>query len=286
MIPSLGLPTRKKLKDILDVTTSVVVVLFAVVAIGVLVKNYFVPQGVKTSVAIKQGSVLPQIAGVDYSRLREPSSSRSTWTAGTARGSVPFYNSLVEARQQNAGQVNIVAAFINKDAGLVKSYVEEKQLSVQAIAGVDLDQLGVHLTPTLILVDSAGKVLDSWRGELQPDSEREVFAAIGLPYKPKTRSTSTGANIKKTADIFDEHKPAFSIRPQAAPQNNPAHFVEVFDVNGHGDVYLAYDKFMYKYDAEGRPKDTRPLPLDFKSLFCVDDSGNIYAAGERGLSIF
>jgi hypothetical protein len=43
MLPSLPLPTRKKLKDILDVTTNIVVVMFAVVAIGVLVKNYFAP---------------------------------------------------------------------------------------------------------------------------------------------------------------------------------------------------------------------------------------------------
>jgi len=95
--------------------------------------------------------------------------------------SVPFYNSLVEAWQENAAKVNIVPAFINKDTALVKSYADEKQLSVQAIAGVDLDKLGIHSTPTLILVDSAGKVLESWSGELQPDGEREVFAALGLP---------------------------------------------------------------------------------------------------------
>jgi hypothetical protein len=150
MIPSLGLPTRKKLKDILDVTTSVVVVLFAVVAVGVLVKNYFEPHGVKTSVAVKQGGVLPQIAGVDYKQTPRTLILALNVDCRYCSRSVPFYNSLAEARQQNAGQVNIVAAFINKDAGLVKSYVEEKQLSVQAIAGVDLDQLGVHLTPTLV----------------------------------------------------------------------------------------------------------------------------------------
>lgn len=34
MVPSLSFLTRKKLKDILDVTTNVVVVVFAVAAIG------------------------------------------------------------------------------------------------------------------------------------------------------------------------------------------------------------------------------------------------------------
>jgi hypothetical protein len=34
---------------VLDVTTNVIVVLFAVVAIGVLVKNYLAPYGVRTT---------------------------------------------------------------------------------------------------------------------------------------------------------------------------------------------------------------------------------------------
>jgi hypothetical protein len=268
------------------VTTNVVVVLFAVVAIGVLVKNYFAPQGVKTSVAIKKGSTLPAIAGVDYKQTQRTLILALNVDCRYCSKSVPFYNWLAESRQENAGQFNIVAAFINKDARLVKSYTEEKQLSVQAIAGVDLDKLGVHMTPTLILVDSAGRVLDSWRGALEPDGEREVFDALGLPYKPKHDSISTGANVKKTADIFDEQKAALSIQPQAVSQNDPAHLVEVFDVNVHGDIYLTYDKFMYKYDANGRPQDVRPLPLGFRSPFCVDDDGNVYAVGRRVLSVF
>lgn len=286
MVPLLRSLTGKRLKSILDVTTNIVVILFAVVAIGVLVKNYFSPQSVKTSVAVKKGSVFPEIVGVDYKQAPQTLILALNVDCRYCTRSVPFYNSIATAREENQGKSNIVAAFINKDPALVKSYADEKQLSVQAISGVDLDKLGVHSTPTLILVDSAGKVLDSWSGELQPDGEREVFAALSLPYKPKAGSTSTAANVKKTIDIFDEQKTAISIRPQVEPQNDPAHFVEVFDVNSRGDVYLAYDKFMYRYDADGKPKDTRPLPADFRSPFCIDESGNVYAVVGSKLSVF
>lgn len=286
MSRSLGLPATKKLKNILDVTTNIVVVVFAVVAIGVLVKNYFAPPSAKTSVAVTKGSVLREIAGVDYKQTARTLILALNVDCRYCTKSIPFYNSVAEARQQNAGQFNLVAAFINTDPELVKSYVEEKQLSIQAIPGVDFDKLGVQMTPTLILVDSAGKVLDSWRGELQPDAEREVFAALGLPYKSKVGSTVAAANVKKTTDMFDEQKPALSIRPQGEPQNDPGHFVEVFDVNGRGDVYLVYDKAMYTYDADGKLKVTRQLPSDFHSPFCVDDAGNIYSAGKSGLSVF
>lgn len=139
------------------------------------------------------------------------------------------------------------------------------------------------MTPTIVLIDSTGKVLDSWRGALQPDAEREVFAALGLSYKPPAGSTFTAAKVKKTAEIFDEQKEVLSIRPQSQLQNDPAHFV---DVNSHGDVYLVHDKFMYIYDANGTRKDLRPLPAEFRSPFCVDDAGNIYAVGGRGLTVF
>lgn len=286
MLPSLASQTRKKLKNVLDVTTNVVVVLFAVVAIGALVKNHFAPDGVSTNGAVMKGSAFPEIAGVDYKLAPRTLILALNVDCRYCTRSVPFYNSLVEARNERPGKLNIVAAFINPDAGLVQSYAEDKRLSVQTIAGVDLDKLGIHMTPTIVLIDSTGKVLDSWRGALQPDAEREVFAALGLSYKPPAGSTFTGANVRKTADIFDEQKQVLSIRPQPQLQNDPAHFVEVFDVNSRGDVYLVHDKFMYVYDANGNRKDVRPLPSGFRSPFCVDDGGNIYAVGGHGLTVF
>jgi hypothetical protein len=286
MVPPLRSLTKKKLKDILDVATNIIVVLFAVVAIGVLVKNSFRPQGAKATIAIKTGSVLPEIPGIDYRQASRTLILALNVDCRYCTRSVPFYNSLAEARQENANQSNIVAAFINKDTALVKSYADEKQLSVHAVAGVDLDKLGVQTTPTLILVDSTGKVLDSWRGELRADGEREVFNALSLPYKPRAGSTSTAAHAKKTTDIFNEQNATLSIRPQAQTQNDPSQFVEVFDVNHRGDVYLTSDKFMYRYDSEGGPKGENLLPPDFRSPFCVDDSGNIYAVTGGKLSVF
>jgi hypothetical protein len=285
MVPSLALLKRKKLKEILDVTTNVVVVIFAVVAVGVLVKNYLAPQSGKTS-AFAKGSAFPEIAGVDFKQAPRTLILALNVDCRYCTRSVPFYNSLAQARQENKGKFNIVSAFINNDAELVNSYAEDKHLSVQTIAGVELEKFGIHMTPTIILVDSAGKVLDSWRGALQQDGEREVFAALGIPYKPPAGSTSTSANIKKTTNIFDDQKTALSIDPQVKLPGDAAHFVEVFDVNSHGDVYLVYDKFIYKYDASGTQKESRTLPPDFRSPFCVDDSGNIYAASDHGVAVF
>ena len=276
----------KKLKNILDVTTNVVVVMFAVVAIGVLAKNYLLPRGPETRADIRKGSAFPEIEGADYKQFQRTLILALNVDCRYCSKSIPFYNRLAEARRENGGQFNIIAAFINKEEERVKSYAQEKHLSVQTVAGVDADKLNIQMTPTLVLVDGAGKVLDSWRGVLQPDGEREVFDALGIAYKPEANSTSTAANVKKTADIFDEQKAVLSLRPVDNHENDPRHFVEVFDVNDKGEAYVVYDKFMFQYDASGGLKNTRPLPPDFRSPFCVDDGGNIYAASEGGVSIY
>ena len=156
MLPSLNSQTRTTLKSFLDVATNVVVIVFAVVAIAVLVRNYFAPQGAKTSVEVKKGSIFPDIAGVDYKVSSRTLILALNVDCRYCTRSVPFYNALAQARQENSNPINIVAAFINKDSTLVKSYTDEKQLSVQAVAGVDFDKLGIHRQAELTRLISRG----------------------------------------------------------------------------------------------------------------------------------
>jgi thioredoxin-related protein len=219
MVASSSSRPRIKLRNSLDVITNIVVVVFALVAIGTLVKNYFTPTVTRTNSALKSGDVFPEIEGADYRKVPRTLILALNVDCRYCTKSLPFYNSLANAQKENPNQFTVVAAFINKEEERVRSYVEEKALSVQAIAGVDLDKLGIHSTPTLILVDSGGKVLDSWTGELKHDGEVEVFRAIGLPYRP-TASTSTVSIVRKTADIFSEERSVLSIQPESKPQRH------------------------------------------------------------------
>jgi hypothetical protein len=91
MLSSSVSQTRKKLKDTLDVTTNVVVVLFAVVAIGVLVKNYFAPRSAKPSAAVTKGSIFPEITGVDYKQTPRTLILALNVDCRYCTRSVPFY---------------------------------------------------------------------------------------------------------------------------------------------------------------------------------------------------
>src|SRR5919112_1736631 len=97
----------KKLKDILDVTTNIMVVVFAVVAIGVLAKNYFAPQGAETRASVQKGSSFPEIAGVDYKQSPRTLILALSADCRYCTKSAPFYNRLAEAWRENAGRFNI-----------------------------------------------------------------------------------------------------------------------------------------------------------------------------------
>ncbi len=47
------------------------------------------------------------------------------------------------------------------------------------LAAIDLNGLKVSATPTLILVDSTGKVLDFWVGKLSEENQQGVMKSIG-----------------------------------------------------------------------------------------------------------
>lgn len=93
--------------------------------------------------------------------------------------SLPFYKTLVDQRNQKGSGVKFVAAVPNEAAK-----AEESQKFTGA--GVQVDNM-VHLdfasikvpgTPTLLLVDKQGKVLDVWVGKLDGDREKEVLETL------------------------------------------------------------------------------------------------------------
>jgi hypothetical protein len=61
----------------------------------------------------------------------------------------------------------------------VEQYKERNQLDVESVAALNYNALNVNGTPTLILVDSTGRVLEFWVGKLSQEEERQVMEAVG-----------------------------------------------------------------------------------------------------------
>jgi len=59
-----------------------------------------------------------------------------------------------------------------------KKYLDELGVAIEEVKQAKLDSIGVHGTPTLILVDNQGVVMASWVGKLSADGEADVLRRL------------------------------------------------------------------------------------------------------------
>ncbi len=90
--------------------------------------------------------------------------------------SMPFYRQLGEQEKSNALRAHVLVVMPN-DASYGSSLLEKNNLEVQGIFGQRLDALRVSGTPTVLLLDSSGRIEREWIGQLTPRAEKEVMNA-------------------------------------------------------------------------------------------------------------
>lgn len=99
--------------------------------------------------------------------------------------SMPFYRRIAARRAErgSAGPQFVAVVLQERDAAGAARYVASERLSVDRavpLAGTQQEQLGVAATPTLLLVDRTGTILNVWVGQLAGHVQQEVFEAMGL----------------------------------------------------------------------------------------------------------
>jgi thioredoxin-related protein len=112
---------------------------------------------------------------VDWKQSRQTLVLAISSTCHFCTDSASFYQTLVQNRKDTQ-----VVAVLPQPVEEGKSYLEKLGVSVDEIRQLPLNQIGVHGTPTLILVDSSGSVRNSWTGKLPPETETEVMKRLQL----------------------------------------------------------------------------------------------------------
>lgn len=92
--------------------------------------------------------------------------------------SAPFYQRLTRALEGRA-DVRLVAA-LPQEAGESRAYLDGLGVPVRDVVQVPPSSFGVRGTPTLVLVDRAGKVKGIWSGMLNSEQESKVSEQLGL----------------------------------------------------------------------------------------------------------
>jgi hypothetical protein len=92
--------------------------------------------------------------------------------------SMGFYRELVELKQNRWPALDVVAAS-RENMLVLTRYLQQHELKVDRAVHIPHDSgFKVTLTPTLMLLDAAGRVLQIWVGRLSKDNERAAIAVV------------------------------------------------------------------------------------------------------------
>jgi len=172
-------PTTPK-KSTLDTAANIAIILVCAIAAVVLVRNQFFPP--------RPPGAPPQVEkGEQFAALKQAvpaGASRALVVAVSptchfCNDSLPFYKHLVDQRNQQGSAVKFVAAVPTEDAKAPET-AKFNGAGVQPdnVVQIDFSKIKVPGTPTLLLVDNNGKVLNVWVGKLDGSGEKEVLKVL------------------------------------------------------------------------------------------------------------
>jgi thiol-disulfide isomerase/thioredoxin len=166
---------------------NVAIVLIAVFLVGIVIKNFLatpepaasapsnVPANPKPAVSLT-GKPMP-LQNIDWAKNKKTLVLYISNKCHFCTESAPFYQRLA---QEAAGKDIKLAAVLPQPVEQGQEYL--KKLNVVGIDSVyqnSLSSLGVRGTPTILLVDENGKIINSWMGKLNSDRENQVLSILG-----------------------------------------------------------------------------------------------------------
>jgi hypothetical protein len=169
---------KSQTRRYLETATNIAVLLAAIAVLASVAAVYLRPKSLpQLQTGLQKGETLAPVPDFNFG-----DSDRSLLLVMSTRcvycdESVPFYKQLIGAQQLGNQSVRIVAVLPNSDEE-VRQSMQQKQLQIAAIPSANLKTLKVAGTPTLILVDSGGRVIDFWVGKLSQDTEQQVLKII------------------------------------------------------------------------------------------------------------
>lgn len=167
--------THKKIETVANVAIVIVALLLGVT----FIKPYLFPASVPKSLPnvksenIKTGTKI-SLPDIDWSKNDKNLVLALSTTCRYCTESVPFYQKIT---QQKVGHNNArMIAALPQTVDEARRYLSEHNFFADEVRQVSLDDISVQGTPTLILVDRTGAVIESWVGKLPAEKEAEVIA--------------------------------------------------------------------------------------------------------------
>lgn len=159
----------------IELLTNVAIIIVAILLGGVLVKHYLLPTSPRPEPvegSIKPGTKLA-LPGVDWGKGDRTLLMVLATNCRFCTESAPFYQQLAQEKARRGH--GAIIAILPQGADEAKKYLDDHGIAVDEIKQATLISIGVRATPTLLLVDRTGSVIDSWVGKLPAEKESVVL---------------------------------------------------------------------------------------------------------------
>jgi thiol-disulfide isomerase/thioredoxin len=161
----------------LDAMTNIAVIVTSVALLSFLGNSWYenrhAPQSSATRARALVGRTV-ELPGVDFTRKGKTLVIAISSTCHFCQESQPFYRQLANM-QGNKANLVAVLPMPQRDA---EDYVHSTISSSFRVVSASLDTMGISSTPTLILVDSQGRVERAWVGKLDDASQKQVKSQL------------------------------------------------------------------------------------------------------------
>lgn len=169
------------IKSYLEVTANIVVLLVALVVLGNFAWVYLAKQQKQPNMRIegglRKGSAFSLIPSVDYAKSTQTLVIALSSRCDHCNESIHFFKQLLEANTGKSDLTRIVAVFPEK-LEEVLSYITQHQFDINPISGIDHKALSLPGTPSVVLINSEGKILNFWIGKPSKVAEKEIMESI------------------------------------------------------------------------------------------------------------
>ncbi len=158
----------------IEISANIAIIIVAIMIGVVLVQRYFFTPKAQAPSTIPIGAKL-SLPNVDWAKNGRTLVLVLQEGCRFCTDSAPFYQRIVTEATNT--RISLVAVFPQPvEVGL--RYLSDLKVPIRDVRQASLKSIGVQGTPTLLLINDNGEVINSWIGKLQPEKESDVLSRL------------------------------------------------------------------------------------------------------------
>jgi thiol-disulfide isomerase/thioredoxin len=165
----------------IEIATNIAIIIVTALLCGVLIKKHIISPPTPPANALTannqfqlQAGTKLSLPGIDWQKNGQTLLLVLSTTCHFCSESAPFYQQLVKELDGSTHAVAVLPQSVSDSRG----YLNRLGVVVDDIQQSELSLLGVRGTPTLILVNDKGVVVDSWVGKLPDDDQAKLINRV------------------------------------------------------------------------------------------------------------